>query len=64
MIVQLLELSWWLYIHGQKQLHEVIDTSSETLNCHILRPWDSCPPGLSPLKSKVAWTGVLDKGKL
>jgi hypothetical protein len=28
------ELSGWFYIHGKKQLHEVIDTSSETLNRH------------------------------
>ena len=35
MLVRLLELSWWFYIHEKKQLHEVIDTPSETPNRHI-----------------------------
>jgi hypothetical protein len=34
MLVQLLELSWWFYIHEKKQLHEVIYISSETSNRH------------------------------
>ena len=34
MLVRLLELSWWFHIHEKKQLHEVIDTPSETPNRH------------------------------
>jgi hypothetical protein len=39
MLIRLLELSWLvvLNIHDKKQLHEVIDISSETLNRHIER---------------------------
>jgi hypothetical protein len=37
MLVRLLELSWWLYIHEKKQLHEVIYMTSETPNRHMLR---------------------------
>ena len=33
------ELSWWFYINGKKQLHKVIDTSSETPNRHIIVCW-------------------------
>jgi len=25
MLVRLLELSWWFYIHGKKQLHDIIE---------------------------------------
>jgi hypothetical protein len=35
MLVRLLELSWWLYIHEKKQLHEVIYMTSETPNRHM-----------------------------
>jgi hypothetical protein len=35
MLVRLLELSWWFYIHEEKQLHEVIYITSETPNRHI-----------------------------
>jgi hypothetical protein len=35
MLVRLLELSWWFYIHEKKQLHEVIYMTSETPNRHI-----------------------------
>jgi hypothetical protein len=34
MLVRLLELSWWFYIHDEKQLHEVIYMTSETPNRH------------------------------
>jgi hypothetical protein len=36
MLVRLLELSWWFYIHEKKQLHEVIYMTSETPNRHKL----------------------------
>ena len=34
MLVRLLKLSWWFYIHDKKQLHEVIYITSETPNRH------------------------------
>jgi hypothetical protein len=37
MLVRLLELSWWFYIHEKKQLHEVIYMTSETPNRHRKR---------------------------